>query len=317
MAKKVKENIKTEKSADLNEERTTKKNKTSNKEVVQTVDETTKKNKNNSKLIAEVEVKPSEKQTKTTKKTILPKAENKIIEEKLEEKKVGRKKKGPVIAVKVNELVLDKNEEEKSNINIVVEKTEEKKASRKKKETDEVKSTNELKVEKSSTENTLNEEKSQKKETITPKKENKKEEFAPTVRYSDEELAEFAKIIIQEKENALEELRMLKERLEDLTSLETAEESMIYSMHMGEQGSEAQEKEKTYAQIQRIHEYIKKLEDAMERIKNKTYGICRVCGCLIAKERLRAVPITTLSASYKIHQRCPEDGIDRIEPVKK
>lgn len=139
----------------------------------------------------------------------------------------------------------------------------------------------------------------------------------PNVRYSDEELEEFSTLITQEKETALDELRMLKERLDDLTSFDAADESMIYSMHMAEQGSEAQEKEKTYAQIQRIHEYIKKLEEAMERIKNKTYGICRVCGCLIAKERLRAVPITTLSASYKIHQRCPEDGVDRIEPVKK
>lgn len=141
--------------------------------------------------------------------------------------------------------------------------------------------------------------------------------FNPNVRYSDEDLLEFSDLITQEKETALDELRMLKERLDDLTSFDAADESMIYSMHMAEQGSEAQEKEKTYAQIQRIHEYIKKLEEAMERIKNKTYGICRVCGCLIAKERLRAVPITTLSASYKIHQKCPEDGVDKIEPVKK
>ena len=91
---------------------------------------------------------------------------------------------------------------------------------------------------------------------------------------------------------------------------------MIYSMHMGEQGSEPMEKEKTYAQIQRINEYIKKLDDALERIKDKTYGICRVCGILIAKERLLAVPITTLSASWKIHNRCPEDGIDKIMAIK-
>jgi RNA polymerase-binding transcription factor DksA len=91
---------------------------------------------------------------------------------------------------------------------------------------------------------------------------------------------------------------------------------MIYSMHMAEQGSEAMEKEKTYAQIQRINDYIKKLDEAMLRIKDKTYGICRVCNCLIAKERLLAVPVTTLSASYKIHQKCPDDGVDRIEPQK-
>ncbi|MDX9790587.1 MAG: TraR/DksA C4-type zinc finger protein [Candidatus Kapaibacterium sp.] len=136
------------------------------------------------------------------------------------------------------------------------------------------------------------------------------------IRYSDDDLEMFAEVINEAKSEALDELRMLKERLEDLTAFDSGEESMIYSMHMAEQGSEAQEKEKTYAQIQRISEHIKKLEDAMDRIRNKTYGICRVCGCLIAKERLLAVPVTTLSASYKIHSKCPEDGVDKIEPVR-
>jgi len=139
----------------------------------------------------------------------------------------------------------------------------------------------------------------------------------PDVRYDDEDLDTFHKIIIEAKAEAMDELKMLKERIEDLQSIDFVEESMIYSMHMAEQGSEAQEKEKTYAQIQRINEYIKKLEEALGRIKDKSYGVCRVCGCLIAKERLLAVPITTLSASYKIHQRCPDDGIDKIEPLKK
>lgn len=138
----------------------------------------------------------------------------------------------------------------------------------------------------------------------------------PSVRYSDEDLDMFGTVIQEARREALDELRMLKERLEDLTNYDFAEESMIYSMHMAEQGSEAMEKEKTYAQIQRINEYIKKLDEAMQRIQEKTYGICRICGCLIAKERLLAVPVTTLSASYKIHQKCPEDGIDRIEPLK-
>lgn len=122
----------------------------------------------------------------------------------------------------------------------------------------------------------------------------------------------FRGVIEKAKEDAIEELRMLRERLEDLTNSEAAEESAIYSMHMAEQGSEAIEKEKTYAQIQRIQDYIRKLDESMQRIVDKTYGICRMCGILIAKERLLAVPITTLSASYKIHQKCPVDGVDRI-----
>jgi RNA polymerase-binding transcription factor len=135
----------------------------------------------------------------------------------------------------------------------------------------------------------------------------------PSIRYSDEELEEFKAVIVDAREEALDELSMLKDRIDDLNESDSAEESMIYSMHMGDQGNEAQEKEKTYAQIHRINEYIKKLEDALSRINEKTYGVCRVCGILIAKQRLLAVPITTLSASYKIRKECPIDGIDKIE----
>lgn len=162
------------------------------------------------------------------------------------------------------------------------------------------------------------------KPTTTKKSSKKQTEIAsetqkpkPTVRYSDEDLEIFRKRILEVKREALEELNMLRDRLEDLNSYDLAEEGSIYSMHMAEQGSEIFEKEKVYAQIQRINEYIKKLDEALQRINDKTYGICRVCGILIAKERLLAVPITTLSASYKIHKKCPEDGIDRIEPVNK
>lgn len=132
------------------------------------------------------------------------------------------------------------------------------------------------------------------------------------IRYSDEDLAVFKENIDSARVEAVEEFQILKEHLEDLTNAEQADENASYSMHMAEQGTEAQEKEKIYAQVQRLNDYIKKLDDAVERIENKTYGICRICGCLIAKERLLAVPITTLSASYKIRKKCPEDGVDRI-----
>ncbi len=166
---------------------------------------------------------------------------------------------------------------------------------------------------KKETKQTKTKKSSKKQDKITPETQKPK----PTVRYSDEDLEIFRKRILEVKHEALEELNMLRDRLEDLNSYDLAEEGSIYSMHMAEQGSEIFEKEKVYAQIQRINEYIKKLDEALQRINDKTYGICRVCGILIAKERLLAVPITTLSASYKIHKKCPEDGIDRIEPVNK
>ncbi|MBU3678547.1 MAG: hypothetical protein FGM32_02955 [Candidatus Kapabacteria bacterium] len=132
------------------------------------------------------------------------------------------------------------------------------------------------------------------------------------LRYSDADLKSFRANIERAKVDALEELRMLRERLEDLTNSEANEDSSIYSMHMAEQGSEAVEKEKTYGQIQRVQDYIRKLDEAIVRIDDKTYGICHMCGILIARERLMAVPITTQSASYKIRKKCPDDGVDRI-----
>lgn len=125
----------------------------------------------------------------------------------------------------------------------------------------------------------------------------------------------FRQIVLKEKQKTLEELRLLRERLEDLNSFNYIEEGGIFALHPAEQGAEAWERERTYAQIQRLTAYLQKLDEALKRIDNKTYGICRKCGILIAKERLMAVPITTLSASWKIHHRCPEDGIDRIIPI--
>ena len=133
-----------------------------------------------------------------------------------------------------------------------------------------------------------------------------------SVRYADKDLNDFRVHIEAERKKAMEEFQILRENLDDLTNSEMADENASYSMHMAEQGTDAQEKEKLYAHVQRVSDYIKKLDEALQRIQDKVYGICKMCGILIAKERLLAVPITTQSASYKLRKRCPEDGVDRI-----
>lgn len=139
----------------------------------------------------------------------------------------------------------------------------------------------------------------------------------PRVRYSDKDLEFFRQHILDERKKSVEEFQILRENLDDITNSEMADENASYSMHMAEQGTNAQEKEKIYAHVQRLSDYIKKLDEALQRIDDKVYGICKMCGILIAKERLLAVPITTQSASYKITKKCPDDGIDRITPLKK
>lgn len=131
-----------------------------------------------------------------------------------------------------------------------------------------------------------------------------------------DEVEAFRKNIEFAKTEALDEIEMLKERLDDLNDHSGADETMTYGMHMGDQGNEALEMEKAYAQMQRINDYLKKLDEALDRLDHGTYGVCRECNIKIAKERLLAVPITTLSASFKIHGACPEDGVDKIEPNK-
>jgi RNA polymerase-binding protein DksA len=68
---------------------------------------------------------------------------------------------------------------------------------------------------------------------------------------------------------------------------------------MADQGTDAMEREKAFLFASRDEKYIKQIDEALDRIKNGTYGICRVTGKLIGKERLEAVPTTTISVEAK------------------
>jgi RNA polymerase-binding transcription factor DksA len=96
----------------------------------------------------------------------------------------------------------------------------------------------------------------------------------------------------------MEELETLKESMMDVTTGEYVSESSTYSMHM-EQGTDAMEREKTFLFASRGSKFLNQLDDALQRIENGTYGICRVCQLLIPKERLEAVPTAQTCAEYK------------------
>lgn len=119
-------------------------------------------------------------------------------------------------------------------------------------------------------------------------------------RYSDAELQEFKDII-------LEKLRIAKEELSSLTKSLNASNANGTDDTAGtfktlEDGSATLEKEQTNQLAARQKKFIDNLEAALVRIENKTYGICRETGKLIQKERLRAVPHTTLSMEAKMKQ---------------
>ena len=116
-------------------------------------------------------------------------------------------------------------------------------------------------------------------------------------RYSDEELAEFKELILERLAQARKDLELLQENVASSESDDTAPTFKIL-----EEGAAVLSKEENSALAVRQIKYIKNLENALIRIENKTYGICRVTGKLIPKERLRAVPHATLSVEAKMNQ---------------
>jgi len=133
------------------------------------------------------------------------------------------------------------------------------------------------------------------------KKNNDKNDDERISPYSDEELEYFRDIIINKREEAQNELETLQNSLRD--SMENASDESAYSFHMADAGTDAQEREKTYMLFNRTRKFIRYLDDALKRIDNKTYGICKVTGKKISKGRLEAVPHTQLSIEAKLKRR--------------
>lgn len=118
--------------------------------------------------------------------------------------------------------------------------------------------------------------------------------------YGKKDLEHFRQIILEKRDEIIEQLQNLREQMLDPTTGEYINENSPYSLHMAEQGTDAMEREKTFLYAQRENKFLGYLEDALKRIEAGTYGICIECidepqhlceTCpLIPKERLEAVP---------------------------
>ena len=130
--------------------------------------------------------------------------------------------------------------------------------------------------------------------------------------YSKKDLEHFKTIILEKRDEILEQLQNLKEQMLDPTTGEYINENSPYSLHMAEQGTDAMEREKTFLYAQRENKFLGYLEDALKRIEAGTYGICIECieepqhlceTCpLIPKARLEAVPHSQLCLPIKQRQ---------------
>ncbi|TNE79290.1 MAG: TraR/DksA family transcriptional regulator [Bacteroidetes bacterium] len=119
-------------------------------------------------------------------------------------------------------------------------------------------------------------------------------------RYSDNELQEFKDLIMKKLEVARQELSSMQDYLSNANANGT--EDTVGSYKTLEDGSATHSKENISQLAARQRKFIENLEAALVRIENKTYGVCKVTGKLIQKERLMAVPHTTMSIEAKLNQ---------------
>jgi RNA polymerase-binding protein DksA len=114
---------------------------------------------------------------------------------------------------------------------------------------------------------------------------------------TDEELEHFRQLLLKRREEVLRDLDILRSSLSD----ENVEDSINsnYSMHMADHGTETMDREQRFMFIARDEKYIGYIDQALDRIRNRTYGICIKSGKPIPKKRLEAVPHTAVRIECK------------------
>jgi DnaK suppressor protein len=121
--------------------------------------------------------------------------------------------------------------------------------------------------------------------------------MADKTTYTKDELAEFRQIILAKIESAQDDLDVLRAATANDSDNGTEDTSPTFKQF--EEGSSTLSKEENIKLAERQAKFIRSLNNALIRIENKTYGICRITGKLIAKERLKLVPHATLSIEAK------------------
>jgi len=120
-------------------------------------------------------------------------------------------------------------------------------------------------------------------------------------RYSDEHLEEFRVIIEAKIEKAKSDVDLLKSAYRNDHNNGTEDTSPTFKAF--DEGSQTMSKERNMQLAIRQEKFIRDLKNALARIENKTYGVCRVLGKLISVERLKIVPHATLSIEAKNLQK--------------
>ena len=256
--------------------------------------------------------------SKKAKKVAKKKSAKKVLKKKVAKKKAIKAKKKSVKKAKAKKVVSKKtasNKEEKSSKSMVEVKplpvskalSAEKAAKEAKKTRDEIAEEKELLGEETYSwdSGTFSDMKNyeptpvfRKPDPPQPKFKGKKDS---RTRYSDKELEEFREIINEKVAESEKDYELLKNTLAHRDEHGTDDTSPTFKVL--EDGSDAMSREEIAQLAARQEKHIQNLKNALIRIENKTYGICRVTGKLIPKERLRSVPHATLSIEAKLTQQ--------------
>ncbi len=121
------------------------------------------------------------------------------------------------------------------------------------------------------------------------------------IRYPDKDLAEFKELIQEKIKKAIHDLDLIKSAY--MNDLNNGTDDTSPTFKAFEEGSETMSKEANSQLAIRQEKFIRDLKNALIRIENKTFGVCRVTGKLIGKERLKLVPHATLSIEAKNMQQ--------------
>lgn len=116
------------------------------------------------------------------------------------------------------------------------------------------------------------------------------------------ELKYFKKLLLEKREEILNNLGKLKEQEMTSTVKESAGENSAYSFHMADVGTDNMEREKAFFFATQEGRFLYHIEQAIERIEKGTYGLCQECGKPIGKERLEAVPHARLCITCKSNE---------------
>jgi RNA polymerase-binding protein DksA len=118
-------------------------------------------------------------------------------------------------------------------------------------------------------------------------------------RLSDEELLKFKKLLLEEKQKVMETRSNLLQQTIGQAVFDSIGEDAHYTMHLGDLASATYDREFNMSLSERQSKYLEQIDDALQRIADKTYGVCQVTGNRIPTERLEAVLTTKYSVEGK------------------